>query len=181
VLAAIYKPVFLIVTLFITISSFSQEKNITYSRDTISLISIKDLKLVAFEIKGVTILGSYRELLDILKRVKKSQFRDGKKKLNICINYMKKTSRKQDTINVTSLIQKHFDIGLAYLFFCRKLNEGKAIVIDNHKIIHNTIIREKSTYHGGMLSSWGASQYYLMNSKIHFLKVNDWRSKSNGG
>ena len=157
-------------------SSFSQEKNITYERDTISLIPTRDVKLAAFELNGVTIMASYLELLDVFKRVKKSEFRDGKKKLKTCITYMKKTSRSQDTIYVTHLIQKKIDIGQAYVFFCRKMNEGKVIVMDNDKMIHNTIIREKLTYHGGMLSSWAASQYYLMTSKIHFLKINDWRS-----
>lgn len=170
------KPSLLLITLIITISSSSQEKNITYARDTISLIPIREVKLAAFEINGVTIMGSYLELLEILRRVKKSQFSDGKKRLKTCITYMKKTSHKQDTIYVTRFIQNNFDIGHAYIFFCRKLNEGKVVVMDNNKIIHNSIIREKSTYQGGMQSSWAASQYYLMNSKIHFLKINDWRS-----
>lgn len=170
------KTLLLLISLFITISSSSQEKNITYTRDTIKLIRTSDLNLAAFEKNGVTIMGSYSELLDIFKRVKKSQFRDGKKRLKTCIKYMKKTSRKQDTVYITGLIQKNLDIGQAYVFFCRRLNDGKAIVIDKDKIIHSTIIREKLTYHGGMLSSWGASKYYLMNSKIHFLEVKDWIS-----
>ncbi len=170
------KPIFLPIILLISIASFSQEKNIFYENDTIFLVPPVEVKLVAFEINGVTIMGSYRELLETILRIKKSQFRDGKKKLNACITYMKKARRNQDTIHVTNLIEKDFDMGLAHVFFCSKMNEGKAIVMDKDKIIHNVIIREKSTFHGGMLWSWGASRYFLINNKIHFIKRNDWRS-----
>ena len=170
------RPLLFFAITFISISCFSQENKITYEIDTIRLTPPSEAKLAAFEINGVMIVVSYLDLLDVFKRVKKSQFRDGKKNLNACISYINKMSAKQDTVYLTSLIEKNLDMGQAYVFFCRKLNVGKAIVISADKKVHSSIIREKSTYHGGMLSSWGSSQYYLIKSKNYFLKIFDWRS-----
>lgn len=170
------KLIILIIIITSSIDCLSQQKSITYERDTIKLIPPIDAKLAAFEINGVTLAGSYLELLDAFKRVRKSQFRNGKKKIKTCITYMKRKGAKQDTVHVTNLIEKDLDMGHAYSFFCRKLNTGKIIVVSPDKIIQRSIIREKSTYQGGMQTSWGASQYYLLNSKVHFIKINDWRS-----
>jgi hypothetical protein len=144
--------------------------------DTISLNSFSLKKIVLLKQNGACIGVSYSDFMNTIKRIKKSQLKDSRKNYRSAIKEIRAAAQKSDTIFLSESEIGKLHTVTVYKYFANKVNAGNAIILDDKNFLQKKIIRKKISNNNGMLQGGQASEYYFIDSKDFFFKVNDWTS-----
>jgi hypothetical protein len=154
--------------------AFDQQHQATI--DTISLNTFSFKKIVLLKQNGACIGVSLIDFINTIERIKKSQLKDGRKNYKSAIKEIRSAAQKTDTISLSEAQIGKLHTITVYRYFANKINAGNAIILDDKNFLQRKIMRKKISNNNGMLQSGQSSEYYFIDSKDFFFKVNDWIS-----
>jgi hypothetical protein len=169
------KFVLFIVFSLLSTTLFSQQY-LSSSSDTILLKPLLLKKIVLLKLNDVTVGVAFVDFLETLKRTKKSQSKDYRKRYKYAIKTLQSFEAKSDTTILSQDLIKGITTFTVYRYFANNINEGNAIIFAKEHELQKRIVRKKISQSNGMLQGGQASEYYLLGEKAFFFKINDWLS-----